>query len=120
MPPQETLKHSKAGLAQSLVVSLGPGAHKVLFVPSKHLWKVCGLILNVILPFLPFCWGLSFALGCKVSFFGGIQHSPADDYSAASCNFGVLAGEDERTSFYSAILESNQSNFSLWKDEFTH
>ena len=30
MPPQETLKHSKAGLDQS-VWSLGPGEHKVLF-----------------------------------------------------------------------------------------
>ena len=39
-------------------------------------------------------------------------------YSAVSCNFGVLSGEDEHTSFYSAILESNQSSFSLRKDEF--
>ena len=37
-------------------------------------------------------------------FFGGIQHSPVDGCSAASCNFGVLTGEDERTSFYSVIL----------------
>ena len=27
-------------------------------------------------PLLPFCWGFSFTLGCGVSFFGGIQHSP--------------------------------------------
>ena len=40
VPPQETLKHSKAGLAQSLVGSLGPGVHKVLFGSSKHLWWV--------------------------------------------------------------------------------
>ena len=33
-----------------------------------------------------------------------IQHSSVHDCSAASCNFGVLAGEDEHTSFYSAIL----------------
>ena len=52
-------------------------------------------------------WGFSFALGCGVSFFGGIQHSPVDGCSAASCNFEVLAGEDERTSFYSAILKCN-------------
>ena len=51
------------------------------------------------------CWSFSFALACRVSFFGGIQHSPADSCSAASCNFGVLAGEDERTSFYFTILE---------------
>ena len=49
-------------------------------------------------------WGFSFALGCGVSFFGGIQHSPVDGCSAASCNFEVLAGEDERIIFYSTIL----------------
>ena len=48
--------------------------------------------------------GFSFALGCGISFFGGIQHSPVDGSSAASCNFGVLTEEDELTSFYSAIL----------------
>ena len=62
------------------------------------------MILNAILPLLPSCWGFSFALGCGVSFFGGLQHSPIDGCSAASCNFGVLAGEDKCTSFYSAVL----------------
>ena len=61
-------------------------------------------MLNVISPLLPSCWGFSFALGCGVSFFGGLQHSPVNGCSASSCNFGVLAGEDECTSFYSAIL----------------
>ena len=75
-----------------------------LFQPSEHLLWVWDLILNMILPFLLSCWGFFFALGCKVSFFGGIQHSPVDSCSAASCNFGVLA-EDERTSLYSTILE---------------
>ena len=75
MPPQETLKHPKAGLAQSLVGSLGPDAHKVLFEPSEHLWWLWGLILNTILPLLPSYWGFSFALGCGVSFFGGIRFS---------------------------------------------
>ena len=70
MPPQETLKHSKAVLAQSLVGSLGPGAHKVLFEPSEHLFWVWSLVLNVILPLLLSCWGFSFALGCGVSLFG--------------------------------------------------
>ena len=51
MPPQETLKHSKAGLAQSLVGvtapfwitgllhqdPVGPDVHKVLFAPSECL-----------------------------------------------------------------------------------
>ena len=56
------------------------------------------------LPLLPYCWGFSFALRCGLSFFGGIQHSPVDGGSAASCNFGVLAREDERMSFCSSIL----------------
>ena len=43
------------------------------------------------------CWGFSFALGHGVYFFGGIQHSPVNGCSTASCNFGVLAGEDELT-----------------------
>ena len=35
-----------------------------LFEPSECLWCVWGLILNVILPLLPSCWGFSFALQC--------------------------------------------------------
>ena len=52
------------------------------------------------------CWGFSFALRHRGSFVCvcGIQHSPVDGGSAARCNFGVLAGEDACTSFYSAIL----------------
>ena len=46
-----------------------PGANKVLSEPSKCLWWVSGLILNVILPLLLSWWGFSFALGCGVSFF---------------------------------------------------
>ena len=86
------------------VGSLGPGAHKVLFKPSEHLWWVWSLILNVILPLLPSCWGFSFAFGCGVSYFGGIQHPPVDGCSAVSCNMGVLTGNDEPTSFYFTIL----------------
>ena len=78
------------------VGSLGPVAHKVLFEPSEHLWRLWGLILNMILPFLASCWGFSFALEPGVSFFGGMEHCPVDDWSAVSCNFGVLAGEDKR------------------------
>ena len=89
-------------------VSVGsPSTHKVLFEPSKHLWWVWGLILNVIWPLLPSFWGFSFAIRCGVSFFGGIQYSPVNDSSAASCNFGVLTGEVERTSFYSTTLFDN-------------
>ena len=51
--------------------SLVPGINKVLFENSEHLWQVCGFIINVILPLLPFCWGLSFALGCGDLFLVG-------------------------------------------------
>ena len=44
MPPLETPVHSQACLGQSLVVSrllsLGPGAHNILFVVSKGLFPV--------------------------------------------------------------------------------
>ena len=43
----------------------------------------------------PWMWGV---------FFGEIQHSPVDGYSAASCTFGVLAGEGECASFYPTTL----------------
>ena len=98
------LTHTSTGDTQTLKgrsgsVSVGsPGVHKVLFEPSECLWWVWSLILNAILPLLPSCLGFSFALGCGVYFFGGIQHSPTGGCSAASCNFGVLAGQDERTS----------------------
>ena len=68
-----------------------------LFEPSKYLWQIWSLILNVILPLLPSCLGFSFALGHGVSFSGGIQNSPVNDFSAMCCNFGVFAGEDEHT-----------------------
>ena len=76
-----------------------------LFESFEHLWRVWGLILNAILLLLPSFLGFSFALGPEVSFFGGIQHSPVDGFSPVSCNFGVLTGEDEHTSFYSSILQ---------------
>ena len=127
------LTHASAGDIQTLkgrsgsvsVGPLGPGVHKVLSEPSKHLWQVWGLILNAISLLLPFCWGFSFALGYGVSFFGEIQHFPVDGCSAASCileflhvlllwggrrisseSFRVLQSppEDECMSFYSAIL----------------
>ena len=66
---------------------------------------VWGLILNSIYPLLLSSWGFSFALGHVVSFFGGIQHSPVDGFSAVSCNFGVLTEEDDRMSSYSTIFQ---------------
>ena len=88
--------NSKAGLAQSLVGSLGPVVDSVFSEPSEHLWRVWSLILNVISPLLLSCWGSSFPLGCRLSFSGGIQH-PLDGCSAVSCNFGILAGEDSHS-----------------------
>ena len=38
-----------------------------MFELSEHLWWISGLILNVIFPLLPSCWGFSFALGHEVS-----------------------------------------------------
>ena len=107
VPLQETLKHSFCSVC---VGFLGPGAHKVYLFRASQAWM--GLILNATLPLLPSFWGFSFALGIRVSFFGGIKHSPVDDCSAASCNFGVLA-EDEYTSFYSTILEKSDWLYSL-------
>ena len=83
---------------------LGPSAHKALSEPSELLWQVWGLILNMILPILPSCWGFFFARGHGLSFFGGIQHSLVNNCSAAICNFGVLIGEYKRMSLYSTIL----------------
>ena len=58
---------------------------KLNFAPPTTL---LGLLLH------PWTWSI---------FFGGIQHS-VDGCSAVRSNFGVLAGEDECTSFYSTIL----------------
>ena len=61
-----------------------------LFEPSKHLWRVWDLILNMILPFLQSCRGFSFALGCWVSLFGGIQHSSGSGRSSGKGNGNPL------------------------------
>ena len=103
------LKQSKAGLAQSLVGITTPfpwswGAQgffctigaslvglrfyfKHNYTPPTFLGGASPLHLD---------WGI---------FYGGIQHSPVNGCSAVSCDFGVITGEDEHTSFYSAILE---------------
>ena len=96
-------RHSNTVLSQSLWVS-GSWSTEGLFEPSECLWWEWGLILNANSPLLPSCCSFFFALGCVVSFFGGIQHSPVDGCSAVSCNYGVLLGEDDHPSSYSAIL----------------
>ena len=96
------LTHTSAGDSQtqfwfSLCGVSGSCVHKVCMRPPSVSGRLWGLILTVISPLLQSFWGFSFALGHGVSFFGGIKHSPVDGCSAASCNFGVLAGEDECT-----------------------
>ena len=70
-PPLEAPGHSWANLGQSLVGSLllSPGfwCTQVLFEPFERLWHVWGLILNIILLFLPSCWGFYFALWHAIS-----------------------------------------------------
>ena len=61
-------KHRSSSVS---VGSLCPGAHKVLFEPSQHLWQLWGFTLNVILPHPPSCLGLPFALGCGYLFLVG-------------------------------------------------
>ena len=51
--------------------SLGPGAHKVLFKPSEHLWREWGLILKVILPLLTSCWGFFLPLDMRYLYLVG-------------------------------------------------
>ena len=101
IPLQETLKGRSGSVS---VGSLGSGAYNVLSEPSEHLWLVWGSILNRILALLLSFLGFSFALGHGVPFFDGIKHLPVDGCSATSCNFRVLEGEDECTSFNSTIL----------------
>ena len=69
------LTHTSTGDTQTLKGRSGsvsvesPGVHKILFEPFECLWWVWGLILNMISPLLPSCWGFSFALGHGVYFF---------------------------------------------------
>ena len=66
------IPHTSAGDAQtqfclSLCGVSGSWCAQGLFEPSEHLWRVWGLILNAVSPFVLSCWGFSFALGCGVS-----------------------------------------------------
>ena len=82
------LTHTSTGDTQTLrgrSRSVTAKSQKVLSESSEHLWWVWGLILTMISPLLPYCLGFSFALGCEVYFFGGIQHSPVDSCPAVSC-----------------------------------
>ena len=96
------LKH-KAGLAQSLW-GLWVLVHTRFYLSPRVYLAGMEFDLNEISLLLLSCWGFSFTLGCGVSFFGRIQHSPVDGCSAANRNFGVLTGENEHMSFYFIFL----------------
>ena len=87
----------------TLLPSLGPGAHKVLFVPSKHLLRVSALILNMTTLLLPSCCSFSFALGLWVPFSGMFQHSSVDGCSEASV---ILVFLQEEISAHPSTLPS--------------
>ena len=84
--------HSKSGLVQSLW-GLWVLVHTRFCLSSLIISGRYGvLIINEILTFLLSLGGFSFALGCGLPFFGGVQHSPIDGCPAASCSFGDLSG----------------------------
>ena len=60
---------------------------------------------------------LSLDVGYIYIFFSDVfQHPPVDVCSAARCDFGVLAREDEHMSFYSTTLISSITvPLSIWK-----
>ena len=76
---------------QRSLISYSPWVHKELDTTkvTQHSTVLLGLLL------CSWMWG---------TFFGGIQHSPVNGCSAASCKFGLVAEEDECTPFYFAIL----------------
>ena len=80
-------------------VSVGcPGAHKGLFEPSKHLWQVQGLILNMIsCPPSPNRLAGTSRLPLDMGYLFWWDPTFSINGYSASCNFGVLAGEDECT-----------------------
>ena len=91
-----------------------PDSHKGLFEPSKHLWQVQGLILNMIscppppptvllgLLICPWTWGI---------FFGGIQHSP----STIIQQVAILEFSQEKMSALLLFCHlTNNPLYSLW------
>ena len=92
-----------------------------IFKPSEHLWRVWGLILNMILPLLPPCWGFSFALGCKAS-----PQSPTPALrrhrSQAYCLAGALLPLDVgylRTQKTTSCKDSSKRNAEFSKGIFS-
>ena len=65
----------------------GSWCAQALFVYSEHLWLVWVLIVNMILPLLPSCWGFSFALGCEV-----FPHSHSSAYRLTGVSLTLDVG----------------------------
>ena len=74
---------------------------------SKCMGGMGGMGFESVFPLLLSCWVFFFALGCRVcfSFLMGSNILLSDGCPAVSCNFGVLSGEDEHTSFLSTISD---------------
>ena len=74
MPPQETLKHSKSDLVQTL-------CGLWLLLCTRVAWALLACLMyrgfdsQCNLPLLSSCWGFSFTLRHGASISGGIQHS---------------------------------------------
>ena len=102
IPPQETLKRSKAGMAQSLWGLLActgfvwalQTAMAGMGFDSKHDFAPPTILLELLL--CPWMWGI----------FWWDWTFSVNSCSAASCNFGLLT-EDKCTSLYSTILRSD-------------
>ena len=60
---QTSLGDTQKQFCLSLCGLSGSWCAQGLFEPSEHLWRVWSLILNMISPLLPSCWGFSFVPG---------------------------------------------------------
>ena len=87
---------------------LGYYCYPVCGSPTRQVWN---LILLCLCPSSVSLW-LRLCIWTWDIFFGGFQCPPVNGCSAASCNFGVLAGGNEPTSCYSAILKQSPIHFS--------
>ena len=72
-----------------------------------------GVSFIVIVPLLTSCCGFSYVLGCGISVFDGFWHLLVNNCSRASCDFGVLLGEDEWMSSGTQSFRSPQYRVSL-------
>ena len=77
-----------------------------------------GFDFIVTVPLLPaFCGFFVFGYGVFFFFFsGGFQCPSVNNYSTASCDFGALAGGDERMSFCSVILNRKPLSYNFNKN----